>query len=340
MTNEDKIELRPNKPNKPDQPKLVDAELVMHTVDTILKPIVNQQKREHNFGRLKFYLFIAFFIGVLGLNFFAEDLHKRFTLHNDYVSLVRLDGEIMPGAPASPEVINPLLEKAFSDTTSKGVILQINSPGGTPVAAGEIRSRIISLREEYPDKDFVVVGGDYMTSGAYLIASGGDTLYANQASLVGSIGVIIRSFGYNEIAKKVGVERRIINAGDNKNRFDSWLPLSRKDKVKLERQLGIVHKQFIAQVKESRGDRLKFEEYPDMFSGDYWTGDEALKMGLIDGTMTLAAASNKHFGTTRFRVYKPSQPLLGNLLGSLVKTVSAEVKTTVGTYPKMMLSIQ
>ena len=321
-------------------PNLVDAELVMHTVDAVLQPIVKDQKRKNRFDKVKFYSFIAFFIGVLFINFYAEDLHKKFTLKNDYVALVRLEGEIMPGAPASPDTINPLLEKAFADGTAKGVILQINSPGGTPVAADEIRERIVSLRNQYPNKEFLVIGGDYMTSGAYLIAIGGETIYANQASLVGSIGVIIRTFGYDQAAKRIGVERRIINAGDNKNRFDSWLPLATNDKKKIERQLSIIHSQFISKVKSSRSNKLKIDEYPQLFSGDYWTGDEALDMGLIDGNMTLASASEKHFGTTRFRVFQAPKPMLGSLLAPFAKTVGDEIRSRIEPYPRMLMTIQ
>lgn len=326
--------------NDAQQCRNVDVELVMHTVTTVLEPIVKEQRRAQNFGRIKFYLFIAFFVGVLGINFYAEDLYKRFTLKNDYVALVRLEGEIVPGSAASPEAIIPLLNRAFYDSSAKGVILQINSPGGTPVAAGEIRDRILDLRSEFPDKEFIVVGSDYMTSGAYLIATGGDVLYANQSSLVGSIGVIIRSFGFSEIAQKVGIERRIINAGENKSRYDAFLPTTGSDLEKISKQLDIVHTQFIEQVKESRSDRLRKSDYANLFSGDYWTGSEAFKLGLIDGTMTLSSASQKHFGTTRFRIFAPRKPLLGSLLAPFAKSFAHEFSVSYSSQPRMMLTIQ
>ena len=175
--------------NQNNEPKrnLADVDVVMKACETVLGPMVVQRQKEHKFQRIKFFMFLAFFAVVLLINFFGEDLHKKFVLKDDYVSVVRVTGEIMPGKPASSEVIIPLLEKAFSDKTAKGVIIHINSPGGTPVAAGEIHDRIISLQEEYPSKTVIAVSGDYLTSGAYMVATGADTIYTNQASLVGSV---------------------------------------------------------------------------------------------------------------------------------------------------------
>ena len=137
----------------------------------------------------------------------------------------------------------------------------------------------------------------------------------------------------------MGVERRVVHAGTNKNRFDSFLPLAEKDKHMIENQLNIVHAQFITMVKDSRGDKLKVDKYPNLFTGEMWTGSEALEMGLVDGNMTLADAANKHFGTKRLRIFAPSKPMFGNLIPGFVKALSSEVKESVSSSaPVMMLS--
>jgi protease-4 len=172
------------------------------------------------------------------------------------------------------------LRNAFEDKNTVGVILRINSPGGSPVQSGYINDEIKRLREKYPDIPFYAVISDIGASGAYYIAVAADKIYADKASIIGSIGVRMDSFGFVDAMRTIGVERRLLTAGEHKALLD---PFSPEDPVAIEHiqeMLDQIHQQFVAVVKEGRGDRLK--ENPELFSGLIWTGEEAVQLGLVD----------------------------------------------------------
>ena len=302
-----------NKPQPSAAPLEPQHQALLTAVQALVAPLNRQNHRDLQFRRWKFTLTALCVAAVLALNVWAEPLQRLIQLGDHSVNLVRIDGPIMAQMAASPERINPLLVKAFEDRYAKAVVLAINSPGGTPVAANAIRARILELRARYPDKEVIAIGGDYLTSGAYLVATAAQEIFADEASIVGSIGVVIRSFGFSEVAKKVGVERRVLTAGENKAGLDAWLPLHEDDRRKYEQQLARIHQQFIAKVKASRGDRLTAHDR--VFSGDSWTGEEALALGLIDGLGQLAGLTQARFGTTTLRVFKPSRPLWQHVRG-------------------------
>jgi protease IV len=311
---------------------------ILLAVKTLVDPLMDQNKRDFNFRRYKFWLVGAFFVGILFMRVGAEQIEDFFNLDNEYVSLVKISGPIMPGSSSSAESIIPFMEKAFEDDKSKGVIIHINSPGGTPVASSAIRNRIVELREEYPDKKVIAVGSDYMTSGAYMVASGAETIYANESSLVGSIGVIVRAFGADKLAEKVGVERRVIYAGQNKSGMDTFLPLTTNIKDRLQSQLAVIHEQFINKIKSSRGDKLDTTR-DDMFTGAYWTGEEARSMGLIDGLGHLSTISEKEFGTSEFKVLAAKKTLFEafNPLSSVTSAIDAYVSLSSHNRPLLMI---
>ena len=173
------------------------------------------------------------------------------------------------------------LRDAFEDTNTRGVILRINSPGGSPVQSGYVYDEIMRLKGLYPNVKVYAVISDIGASGAYYIAAAADEIYADKASLVGSIGVISSSFGFVDALDKLGVERRVFTSGENKAFLDPFSPLKKTDKAFWQNVLSVTHKQFIAQVKKGRGDRLKSTS--KVFSGLIWTGEQALEMGLVDG---------------------------------------------------------
>jgi protease-4 len=197
------------------------------------------------------------------------------------VGLVRIEGLIMDDSPASAGVINEGLRKAFDDSHTKAIILSINSPGGTPVQAGYVYDEIVRLRAKYPEKKVYAAIADTGASGAYYIAAAADRIYADKASLVGSIGVISMNFGFVEAMKKLGIERRVYSAGKNKAFMDPYQEVPEEHREFWQGVLAITHKQFIDQVKKGRGDRLKESE--DLFSGLVWPGEKALELGLVDG---------------------------------------------------------
>ncbi len=202
-----------------------------------------------------------------------------------HTALVDLNGEIAAEGDASAEKIDSALEEAFKDKNTQGVVLRINSPGGSPVQAQTIYDEMRRLRKKYPDIPLYVVVQDICASGGYFIASAGDKIYVSKASLVGSIGVLMNGFGFNGLMDKLGVDRRLITAGENKGMLDPFSPLKEKDKEYAEKLTEDIHQQFITAVREGRGKRLK--ESPDIFSGLIWTGDQSVKLGLADGFGTL-----------------------------------------------------
>lgn len=198
-----------------------------------------------------------------------------------HTAMVTLDGEIAAGTPASAEAINASLQAAFADANAAGVILKINSPGGSPVQAGIINDEIQRLREQYPTKPFYVVVEEICASGGYYVAAAAEKIYVDKASIVGSIGVLMDGFGFTGLMDKLGVERRLYTAGANKGMLDPFSPQSPKQKEFAETMLNEIHQQFIAVVKEGRGDRLKDD--PELFSGLFWSGERSVELGLADG---------------------------------------------------------
>jgi len=198
-----------------------------------------------------------------------------------HTALVDLEGIIAPETKASAEKINKALNRAFKDGGTQGVVLRINSPGGSPVQSGYINDEMQRLRAKYPDKKLYVVVQDLCASGGYYVAAAGEKIYVDKASLVGSIGVIISSFGFVESLKKLGVERRAYHAGENKDFLDPFAPENPAHVEHAQKMLGEIHQQFIKVVRQGRGARLK--ETPDMFSGLIWTGEKSVELGLADG---------------------------------------------------------
>jgi protease-4 len=198
-----------------------------------------------------------------------------------HTALVQLNGVIAANSTANADNIIGSLQDAFKDKDTQGVILQINSPGGSPVQAGEINDEIRRLRAKYPKIPLYVVVEDICASGGYYVAAAADKIFVNKASLIGSIGVLMDGFGFTGTMDKLGVQRRLLTAGENKGFLDPFSPLNDKQKVYAQQMLDDIHQQFINVVKQGRGKRLKQD--PELFSGLVWTGDQGVKLGLADG---------------------------------------------------------
>jgi protease-4 len=195
-------------------------------------------------------------------------------------AVVRIDGEIDASGRANAEAIAEGLRQAFEYPQVKGVIVVVNSPGGSPVQAGQIHDELKRLRTKHPDKPAHAVVEDMAASGGYYVAVGADRIYVDKASIVGSIGVIMSGFGFTGAMDKLGVERRVIAAGRNKAFLDPFQPQRPEDVEHITRMLAEVHEQFIGVVRAGRGNRLK--ESPELFSGLVWTGARAIELGLAD----------------------------------------------------------
>jgi protease-4 len=206
-----------------------------------------------------------------------------------HTALVDLQGVIAADSVASADNIISSLQNAFKDKNTKGVILRINSPGGSPVQAGQINDEIVRLRAQYPKIPLYVVVDDICASGGYYVAAAADKIYVDKASLIGSIGVLMDGFGFTGTMSKLGVERRLITAGVNKGFLDPYSPLNPSQKAYAKQMVEEIHQQFIAVVKKGRGKRLKVT--PDTFSGLVWNGQRGVEMGLADGYGTVESVA-------------------------------------------------
>jgi protease IV len=205
--------------------------------------------------------------------------HSVATASGPHTALVEVRGEIAPDGEASAERIISAVKTALEDKNSQGLVLRINSPGGSPVQAGIINDEIRRLKAKHGKKVYAVVE-EICASGAYYIAVAADEIYVDKASLVGSIGVLMDGFGFTGTMEKLGVERRLLTAGDNKGMLDPFSPQNEKQTAYAKAMIDQIHQQFIAVVKTGRGARLK--ENRDTFSGLFWNGDEAIRLGLAD----------------------------------------------------------
>jgi len=252
----------------------------------------------------------------------AKTLHKiRCAVFGDpppLVAVVRLYGVIAPGkrfrAGLNLASVAPQLERAFSMPGLAAVALQINSPGGSPVQSALITKRIRDLARE-KHVPVLVFAEDVAASGGYMLALAGDEIFANESSIVGSIGVVSSGFGFTEAIKKLGVERRLYTAGESKAMLDAFQEEKAEDVERLKAIQGDIHEHFKSLVRERRGKRLKGLR-THIFSGDVFTGTEAVKMGLIDGIGDIRGVLRERFSKkVRLRLVEERKPRFGALLG-------------------------
>jgi protease-4 len=244
---------------------------------------IQEQRRSRRWGIFFKLLTFAYLITALFLFTPALDFEKSAASSTSHTALIEIEGMIADKEPASADNIVGSLRAAFEDKNTKGVILRINSPGGSPVQSGYVADEIRRLRAEKPAIKVYAVISDLGASGAYYIASAADQIYADKASLVGSIGVTAAGFGFVGTMEKLGVDRRTYTSGEHKAFLDPFQPQKADETAFWQGVLDTTHKQFIASVKQGRGDRLKDKEHPELFSGLVWTGEQALPLGLIDG---------------------------------------------------------
>ena len=244
---------------------------------------LKEQRRARRWGI--FFKLLGFGYLLIGLMLFLPfigDSRQAITgKHgNKHTALVELNGVISSESEASADNVVTGLRAAFEDKKTAGVILRINSPGGSPVQSGYIYNEILRLRKEHPDVPLYAVITDICASGGYYVAAAAEKIYADQASIVGSIGVRMDNFGFVEAMKKLGVERRTLTAGENKALLDPFAPSNPEVNKHLQGLLNDIHRQFIAAVKKGRGEKLK--EVEGMFSGLIWTGEQSIAIGLVD----------------------------------------------------------
>jgi protease-4 len=268
-------------------------------------------------------LTLIIFVGAI-LAIFDFHLPGRGMGTEKHTALVTLEGEISSSSMANALDINSSLTAAFENENSAGVVLRINSPGGSPVQAGMINDEIHRLRKLYPAKPFYVVIEDICASGGYYVAVAGDQILVDKASLVGSIGVIMEGFGFTGLMDKLGVTRRMITAGSNKGMLDPFSKENPQQVEMIKTMIDEIHQQFIAVVKAGRGTRLK--ETPDMFSGRVWNGEQAIKIGLVDGYGSVESVARDIFKAQDILDYTMKE----NFAERVAKRFGAEVGAAAG----------
>jgi protease-4 len=292
---------------------------------------LDEQRRSRQWGALfkLLWFILAFTIVAAWLGWIGRGEKEAAAASGRHTALVDMEGIIAPEGRASAERIIRGLDRAFKDPDTKGVVLQINSPGGSPVQAGYIYDEMKRLRAKYPRVPLYVVVEDLCASGGYYVAAAADRIYVDKASLVGSIGVIISSFGFTGAMEKLGIERRAYTAGENKDFLDPFAPENAEQRAHAQKMLEEIHQQFIKAVRDGRGERLK--ETPDMFSGLVWTGARSVELGLADGFGNAKYVAREVIKAEKIVDYTPEDTVFetlsrrfGTLFGSAFGRAAAE----------------
>lgn len=263
---------------------------------------LNEQRRARRWGILFKVLVFVYLFGIL----FAyrpdgwESVKAKAARHT---ALVEVSGIIAAEGEASADTVISGLRAAFEDKKTAGVIVRINSPGGSPVQAGYINDEMRRLREAYPDTPLYAVVTDVCASGGYYVAVAADEIYVDKASIVGSIGVRMDSFGFVDAMQKLGIERRLLTAGEHKGFLDPFLPENPDDVAHVQGLLDDIHAQFIDTVKTGRGERLKQDER--IFSGLVWTGEQGIELGLVDGLGSASYVARELIGVEEIVDFTP-----------------------------------
>ncbi|MGV6810380.1 MAG: S49 family peptidase [bacterium] len=250
-------------------------------LQTIALEGLKEQKRSRRWGiffKVAFLVYLFAFLAIMLSN--ATSSSKHLSTAKEITAVVDINGVIMDGNEASADLIIPSLQKAFADERTKGVVIRINSPGGSPVQSGYINDEIHRLKKKYKDIPVYAVATDLCASGGYYIAVAADKIFVDKATIIGSIGVRMDTFGFVDAMEELGIERRLLTAGEHKAIMDPFSPMNPSEKAHLETMLDSTHQQFINVVKQGRGDRLSND--PKLFSGLFWNGEQSIGLGLAD----------------------------------------------------------
>jgi len=291
-------------------------------LERIALKAIEEQRRARQWNALFRLLWFAFAFLVLAaiLGWVGPGSRDTRATVGRHTAVVDVEGVISPDERASAERLIKGLNRAFKDSNTAGVVLRINSPGGSPVQAGRVNDEIRRLRGLHPDVPVLAVVGDLCASGGYYIAVAADRIYVDKASLVGSIGAIMGGFGFVGALDKLGIERRAYVAGDNKNFLDAFLPEKPEQRAHAERMLGEIQRQFVTQVREGRGKRLK--ESPELFSGLVWTGERSIELGLADALGSTESVARE--------VVKAEKLVNFTVEENYLETLSRRIGTTFG----------
>jgi len=288
-------------------------------VNRVVLDHLKEQRRGRRWGVLFRLLTFAYLIALLVL-FWPDDLGTQISSGEEHTALVEVKGLIAPETSADADRIAAALRKAYEDDNTKGIILRINSPGGSLVQAGYINDEVRRLRKEHPDIPVYAVAADLCASGGYYIAVAADAIYVDKASLIGSIGVRIDAFGFVDALRELGIERRLLTAGQNKGILDPFSPLHEEQRAFLQGVLDRLHRQFIEVVRAGRGERLKGGD--ELFSGLFWSGEESVALGLADGLGSSSYVARELIRAEKIVKYSSKKDLLERLADRLGASIA------------------
>lgn len=284
---------------------------------------LKEQRRARRWGIFFKLFFVAyliiFLIAVVGSNNTDSLMSSQ-----RHTALVSLSGVIADGEDASANNIVYGLRSAFENENSAAVILSINTPGGSPVQSAYINNEIKRLRAEYPTKPLYAVVSDICASGGMYVAVAADKIFANESSIVGSIGVRMDGFGLEDAIQKLGIERRLLTAGEHKAILDPFSPEDPFEKQHVQTMLDEIHQEFIDVVKEGRGDRLSDD--PTLFSGLFWTGEKAMELGLVDGLGSAGFVAREVIGVEDMVDYSYQEDILQRFAGRIGSSIASELR--------------
>jgi protease-4 len=288
---------------------------------------LNEQKKARwwsNFFKLAMF---AYLIGIFVMMAYPRFKNGMSDSDKPHTAVINVQGVIAENEEANADTIIEGMRDAAKDEQTKGIILKINSPGGSPVQSAYIYDEIRRLKQKYPKLPIYAVVSDICASGGYYIASASDKIFVNQASIIGSIGVIMNGFGFVDVIKKIGVERRLLTAGAHKAMLDPFSPAKEDENAHMQSLLDNVHQQFIKAVRDGRGKRLV--ESKDMFSGLVWTGAEGVKLGLADGFGTVDSIARDVIGAEETVDFTPQEQLLDKLAGKLGTSFAHSINSAI-----------
>ena len=293
-------------------------------VTELAESSLREQRRARRWGIFFKSLTFAYIAALIFM--YADTDMSHVNLKEKHTALVELNGVISDKDEANADSVVTALRDAFDNDNSAGVILRINSPGGSPVQSGYIYDEMRRLREKHPDTPLYAVVTDVCASGGYYIASAADKIFADKASIVGSIGVRMDNFGFVEAIDKLGVERRTLTAGENKALLDPFLPENEKAKAHMQTMLDEIHQQFIDSVKKGRGDRLD-TTVEGIFSGLIWTGEAAVNIGLVDALGSSSHVAREVIGEETIVNYTVKQDIFERFAERLGSSVAQVIST-------------
>lgn len=285
-----------------------------------------KEQRKARRWSIFFKLMLLLYVTVLLLAYMGGNKPGKAGLPSgNHTAIVELAGVIDSESDANADLMITGMREAMKNSKSKALIIRANSPGGSPVQADYMYREILRLREEYPDKPVYAVITDVCASACYYIVSAADKIFANEASMVGSIGVLIDSFGFVGTMEKLGIERRLYTAGKHKGTLDPFSPEKPEDIEHINKMLDEVHLQFINAVKKGRGDRLNITD--DIFSGLFWTGERAKALGLVDDFASSGMVARDLVGEEELVDYTPSQDVLDQFFDRLGLSIASTLFT-------------